>query len=147
MTLYINRVPIQEREDYKADMTLFFIELLHNMDIDAIGNDENLKRYIAVSLKFFYYQANKKINRTILMYTDFDESYMLGDSKRVFYNLEDVLDELPFKQRQVIIWKYFYGFSDTEISSFLNISRQAVCRLKNRALNTLRHSSLDYIPF
>lgn len=146
MTLYISRVPVQEREDCKADMTLFFIELLHNMNIDSMDDNE-LNRYICVAIKNFYYDANKKINRTILMYTEFDESYMSNDSKRVFYNLKDVLEELPFKQRQVIIWKYIYGFSDVEIASFLNISRQAVCRLKNRGLDNLRHSALDYIPF
>ncbi|KAA8666397.1 sigma factor-like helix-turn-helix DNA-binding protein [Clostridium sp. HV4-5-A1G] len=41
--------------------------------------------------------------------------------------------------KKVIIKKFFYGFTDTEIGKQLSISRQAVNRLKNRALERLRN--------
>ena len=51
------------------------------------------------------------------------------------------LNDLSEKQRFVIIQKYIIGFSDVEIAERMNISRQAVNRLINRALENLRNNS------
>ena len=41
-------------------------------------------------------------------------------------------------QRQVISLKYWYGYSEVDIAQMLHITRQAVNRTKNRAINELR---------
>ncbi|MGM8317323.1 RNA polymerase sigma factor, partial [Clostridium perfringens] len=42
------------------------------------------------------------------------------------------------KERQVIEYKFLVGKSDSEIGEMLNISRQAINKTKNRALNKLK---------
>ena len=49
-----------------------------------------------------------------------------------------MLGTLSKKQRDVIIYKYFMNFTDVEIAEVMGISRQAVNRIKNRGLETLR---------
>lgn len=52
--------------------------------------------------------------------------------------LSEFLLLLTKKQNQVIVYKYFYGYSDSEISTYLHISRQEVNRLKTRGLLELK---------
>ena len=42
------------------------------------------------------------------------------------------------KQRAVLTYRYFYGFTDSEISDLLCISRQAVHQLEMRAIAALK---------
>lgn len=64
-----------------------------------------------------------------------DESYYEHESK-IF--VEDLISYLPSLQRRIIKEKFLYGYSYKKIGDRLNISRQAVNGIKNRALNNLR---------
>lgn len=52
--------------------------------------------------------------------------------------LIQLIKPLTTTQKEVLYLKYFYGYSDSEISDKLHITRQAVNRTKNRALEELR---------
>ena len=52
--------------------------------------------------------------------------------------LYDMFKNLTKKERQVIEYKFLVGKSDSEIGEMLNISRQAINKTKNRALNKLK---------
>lgn len=52
--------------------------------------------------------------------------------------LRDALSHLPEKQRDVIRYAYFYGYSVSEIGEAMQISRQAVNQIKKRALGELK---------
>lgn len=62
-------------------------------------------------------------------YVDFDRNIFISE----------LLDSLPINQRKVIILKYIYEFSDTDIAKQLGVSRQAINSTKNRALKNLRN--------
>lgn len=59
-------------------------------------------------------------------------------------NVEDIvltsilIDSLTKQQKYVIAMKFIYGLSENEIAEILKISRQAVNRTKNRALQKLK---------
>lgn len=59
-------------------------------------------------------------------------------------NIEDdyifmkLLDQLNTRQKNIIILKFIYKYSDIEIAKKLKISRQAVNQNKNKALNCLK---------
>lgn len=56
--------------------------------------------------------------------------------------ISKLLNSLPILQREIIKKKFLYDYSDKEIAKLYGISRQAVNRTKNRALNNLRNMLL-----
>jgi RNA polymerase sigma factor (sigma-70 family) len=54
-----------------------------------------------------------------------------------------LLDSLPILQKEIIEKKFIYEYSDKEIAQLHGVSRQAVNRTKNRALNNLRNYLLN----
>ena len=128
-------------EDAFQELTTFLLELLYNLDFRVFKKDssDSLKRYIAVCIRNKYIAISKGIEKhktadfpvfenAAADYSDFLQSQILKDAVRL----------LPPKQRRLIIYKYIYNYSDVEIAEFLNISRQAVNRLKNRAIENLK---------
>ena len=117
----------------------FFSNLCINWISRFIGaKGDELSHYIAVCLRNKYIAFScqnenfKKVSRWAPSETTFAEDF----SKRTF--LKDALKYLTPKQRTVITLKYIYDYSDAEIALNLNISRQAVNRIKNRAIEVLR---------
>lgn len=126
-------------EDALCELNLFFIELLYSLDLDKFPCDfsDGLSRYIAVGLKNKYLKISKLNQKYKFVSLNlFDESAYYDE-----YYTNELLEAIKLlspKQGAVIILKYIYGYSDFEISVNLNISRQAVNRLKNRALSVLK---------
>ena len=52
--------------------------------------------------------------------------------------LKDGMKLLNERQKEAVILKYIYGYSDVEIGEKLGITRQAVNRLEKRGLSILR---------
>ncbi|MBQ2286103.1 MAG: sigma-70 family RNA polymerase sigma factor [Clostridia bacterium] len=130
-----------EFEDAVEELTVFLLELIYDIDIDRFkpDNSDALCRYIAVSLRNKYIILSKKADRHIL------ESCELLDYSGAEYSeqdtkiaLADGLRLLSDRQRQAVVARYIYGFSDAEIAEKLNITRQAVHGLELRALSILR---------
>lgn len=127
-------------EDAYQELMIFLIELLYNIELSRFPNDknDNLKRYIAVSLRNKYIVISKKKRD--------EEKVLIGiydDDVTYNYNGEDImlkemLETLSDKQRRIVVYRYIYGYSDSEIANCMGISRQAVFRLRNRAFRLLR---------
>lgn len=128
-------------EDSVAELTAFLIEILHGIKTEDFmpDNSETLKRYIAVSLRNRYIALSREKQKyekidTGLLNDDIKYSASLED--RIM--IKDMLNILSEKQRLIVTYKYIYGYSDVELAEALHISRQAVNRLKNRAISILR---------
>ncbi len=104
------------------------------------GKDYAILCYIKRSLQnTFIYLLKKKAYNTMIV--EFDESVNSSKQRWNHYsNLEmkDVLSRLTKLQREVIFLKFSYGYTDLEIGEAMSISRQAVNRIKNRALAYLK---------
>jgi len=127
----------------EIDLTIFLIETLRKMNLSKLymKNDQIIVGLIYKSL------TNKKIDLFRKHVLNTKEQVELPSElvqEKPFEDLETkmvlkaALNSLSELQRNVLIKKYFNGYSDTEIASKLNISRQAVNRAKNRALEKLR---------
>jgi RNA polymerase sigma factor (sigma-70 family) len=128
-------------EDYLAELRSALIEILYKINIQKFKRDDSdsINRYISVALRNKYIAlSNKKqeYEKVKLGKVDDIYTYSVNFEERIL--VKDMLELLSSKQRQIITYKYIYGYSDIEISRFLNISRQAVNRLKIRAINTIR---------
>jgi len=54
------------------------------------------------------------------------------------YIIQEALNQLNPKQKNVLTLRYIDGYSDQEISSMMGISRQAVCKTRNLGIQELR---------
>lgn len=133
-------------EDAKQDMTLAFIEVINSIPIQNFQIQHSqypILGYIKYSIKNKYIYLSKRKN-AMLYFENLDSNegrYGVADDKTKVDDaimLRNALSILTKRQRKIILLKYYYVFSDIEISQKLSISRQSVNRLKIRALKSLR---------
>lgn len=77
------------------------------------------------------------------------EDYMMNNQEnsidfRQKVEFEEILNGLSEKQKQVLYYRYFYLFSDDEISKIFCISRQAVCQLRRRGIKIIKKQESKY---
>ena len=131
-------------EDAEGDLNLFFFEILNKLDTNCFKYDDSdyLCRYIKTSLRHKYISLSKEYNKKQRLMEDL-EGYRLNNQEysidfRQRVELKEILNGLPEKQKQVLYYRYFYLFSDDEISKIFCISRQAVCQLRKRGIRILK---------
>lgn len=146
--VYLKFYPIIKRIskglDYKegeTDLTIAFLEVIQNIDFDNFPKNEGqITNFLCKLLKNKAVDLFRKnvIGRQDDLCLDYDllhdENFDLDSN--VF--ISSLISSLSPIQRNVIIKKFIYQYTDIEISRELGISRQAVNRTKNRALNSLR---------
>lgn len=127
-------------DDAAQELTVFLIELVYSMSTDCFLSDESeeLNKYIAVCIRNRYILISKKCGKSaseenelrenVGFYVDFENSIALKEG----------MSRLSMRQREAIILRYIYGFSDSQIAERLGITRQAVNRLERRGLKSLR---------
>ena len=119
-------------EDGSEELILFFTELLHSLDIGKFTPDESeeLNKYIAVSIRNRYIELSRRKSRLLRISNEITEecadSTDEPDSK---FFLKEGLMLLSERQRTVIDYRYFCGYSDREIADILSISRQGLLYL------------------
>ncbi len=131
----------QKSEDVVGELTLFLIELLYKIDISRFKSDRNedLRNYISVSLKNKYISLCREQTKEKTVIRDvYEEDLISYGSAEMHLDICEALECLTDRQRDIIICKYIYCLSDFQIGEFFKISRQAVNRLKNRALKELK---------
>lgn len=136
-------------EDIKQDLYIFLLNLINTINLNKMHNinDNTLISYISHSIKFYFYKRFKQqytLYNTKLTFLDeinYDENIthcILEDE--AFSDLEfiNLLKDLTVKEQNVIIQKYKYGFSTSEIAKKNNVSVQAVYKLEKNALKKLK---------
>ena len=62
------------------------------------------------------------------------------DQNNIYLN--ELLDSLDDGQRKVIMYKYFSGYSQSEIAKLMNMSQSGVSRTEKKSLEKMRVRSL-----
>lgn len=126
----------------ETDLVIAILEFIQGVNPDRVRGCEDavLVSYIAKMLrnkKIDLYRSNtlKKLEETNEEYELADYSNSDIDERIVSMNY---INQLSDKQRSILIRRYIMGYSDAEIAGQLKISRQAVCKMKNKALKTLK---------
>lgn len=130
-----------EREDSYQELTVFFLELLYKTDITRFEKDtsDTFTRYIAVCLRNQYIALSKLfVKDSGLLCSLFEEERDRSPDFAERYILGDALGVLPPKERQVILYRYIYGYSNGEIARHLGVTRQTVCNRKRQGVEKLR---------
>ncbi len=129
-------------DDAASDLTLFFIELLYQVNLWRFDSDDSLtlNNYISVAIKNQYISLSMQNNQYLKafnkLYDNFD-GYQPDFEDR--FSLREGMKLLSKKQKIIIAYRYIYGYSEIEIALLLGISRQAVNRIRNRAISILRN--------
>lgn len=131
-------------EEAETDLIISFIEIIYKINLEKLKkNDAVLVKYIYSSLK------NKKTDLLKQRINHFNEKVTLVElndnieAPQYIDNQDnlficDILKGLPARQKSVIVDKFIKGYPDIEIAEKLNISRQAVNKLKNRGLENIK---------
>ncbi len=135
-------------EDASSELTLFFIELLYDVNLEKFPSDnsEELHKYIAVSIKNKYIALSMEREKSVKL-----ENVLFEERYGVTQKLDDNvcvsrgISRLNDAQRFVFFYHFVYGFSIVEIADQLNISRQAVNKTKNQVLSILRKEFLGNV--
>lgn len=106
-----------------------------------IYTEINLKNEREISLEQL---SIKDINKIVILPEYFlEESSVKYNGEIIQINDEDIMEmimNLPEKQRNIIIFSYYFNMSDREIAEELNLVRRTVSRYRNKALIKLRES-------
>lgn len=134
-----------DSEEYYAELQLHLISLINSL---ATSNkkwtDGQIVAYIAKSIYTQFIKLSKKSaiheNKSIefnpeIMDCSYESDYEIY-LKELFLLLNKV-------QREVIYLHYVEGFSIQEIAQFRKTSRQAVNKIKNQALKTLKQYTIQ----
>lgn len=110
---------------------------------------KHVKAYLFTSLRnnLFKNKIKKVVLKSDINLSNFDfsfdispeEIYVNKESKDELHNiLEELLNELSPKQKEIIYLKFYNNYSNLEISKILSIKQQSVSNLLMRTINTLR---------
>lgn len=136
-------------EDAYNDLLVDFILLLKNMRVECIQNrgDGGFVSYICKSMYSCYIKRSKELKKmqVVIPYSELTESelyYLEGKtSSRDKYDIEnsDILPAaLTSSEKKVIKMVYFFGYSVSEVSSIIGVSRQAVDQMRRKGLNKIK---------
>ncbi|MBE6750272.1 MAG: sigma-70 family RNA polymerase sigma factor [Ruminococcaceae bacterium] len=129
-------------EDALPELTLFLIELLYDIELDRFAeySSDSIARYISVSLRNKYISISRENQKYRSFCSElYENEVFYKDNLFENFFVADALCRLSHKQKLVIVYKYIYNYSDTELAFMLGTTRQSINRIKNRALSTLKN--------
>ncbi len=117
---------------------------------DAISQAKSVKAYLFISMRrtiFKNLRKNKNQQYRNLMYAEERmnqsiniEDFLIEMERRDEYQkkLEEALNSLSKRGREVIYLKYYNGMSNSEIASLMNIRRQSVYNHVSEAISEMK---------
>ncbi len=131
----------QADSDAVQDLSDFFVELLFKIRLSKFENNDSdsLQRHIAVCIRNEHNRMCKIWSEHLPLNEELIETLTengICNEDRLF--LKECLAALTALQRKVLLLRYVSGYSDSEIADLLHISRQAVGRLRSRAIESIR---------
>lgn len=134
-------------DDAEDELILGLVETVIFLPIDTkeyLKKDECIVGYINMSIKNRYINLSKKYCQIYNLEMELNEDINIKGNENIYISVEnkifikDILNKLTSLQKEVVIKKFFKEYKDNEIAKQLGISRQAVNRIKNRALKKMK---------
>lgn len=127
-----------------TDLIICLLETIKTIPIEnnaKLRNDSTIVAYLHISIKHKYINLSKKncaiISNETELNTDIlgENSYNYIDEKLF---IKEIVDKLSDFQKHIIKSIYINNIPESTLAKQMNVSRQAINRIKNRALNNLR---------
>ena len=135
--LYADMAKLVEHYNRKlADNDGALSELLCNL----VNNDKELSnRYAAVSLRNEYIRLSKAKQKRAEIFTEYGENHgATSPDIDLQIDIKAALSTLAKKERDIVLMRYFVGFSVAEIAALNGVSRQAETRRLRKALDKMK---------
>jgi RNA polymerase sigma factor (sigma-70 family) len=137
-------------------LTLFLLELIKKFNLSNMKDDSPSAyiKYIQTSLRHFCYKEVKSeknrnyIEKPFSSFSEEEIQTILSKNHSVdhYFNndFNDLIAEiLNDRERQIMYFLYYEGYSVNELSRLEGISRQAINQTKKRALQKLREKLIS----
>ena len=129
-------------EDSQQDLVLFFIELLSKYSLQNYKSDAEFISYISKSFYHQYIKLSTQQQTKKKLVVPFQDNYISDSENEIPSDnkilISQLLKHLSQTQKRILTLKYYYGFTDLDISAKLGLSRQTVNKQKNLALRELK---------
>lgn len=127
--------------------------LLHNIDTIRKIPSSGLRKYIVLTIKTAYLDAERRKHGDIPVYLDDNTIEILTKKNliptKTWYDFAAILDieilkkELPMRDWTVLEGKYIMGYSQDELAQIIGVStdsvRMIICRAKRKAREILHY--------
>jgi len=125
----------------ETDLIIYLFKLMPKIDLSNFESDKYIIGYIKKCIRNMSITLYKKNeNYSFVTYDNDILDNSIAYIQEFPADIEGMISNLTDTQRKIIIYRYKYCFSDTEISELLNISRQAVHRNRTKALDQLKYA-------
>jgi len=130
-------------EDADSELVEKIIEIIYK--IPELENEGLSVSYIYKSITNEYIRLSKQNNiwlSTIYLDVDLIDNIPQSnnDSNSDFFEL---LVPLNFQEKQVIIYKYYYGYKASDIAKIMKLSRQSIYKKEKKAIKLIKESYLE----
>ncbi|WMJ77679.1 MULTISPECIES: hypothetical protein [unclassified Sedimentibacter] len=129
-------------EEAESDLTIFLLEFIKNIDLNKFKNrgDGEIVNYIYSAFNSKYINILKTNIRKKIDISTYETEFVCYDcySSLELTNLFSLIKNLSTIQKKIILGKFYYGYSDIELSQILRISRQAIYKQKKKAFALLK---------
>ena len=135
LKLWEKRKTIEVKDSVKS----YFYKSIHNQSIKYLEHLKVMKKYEDY--------AREMLQKKDLL-SPLSDGYPLANliSRETLLDIENAIDQLPGKCREIFCLCRFENMSYEDISAKLNISVNTVRTQMSRALSKLRESLKDYLP-
>lgn len=122
----------------------YFAEHKHKPSIDEIAKQFNVEEGDVVMamdsarMPISLYMPFEEGEDASLTVIDRLEGQQEGETLTDQLSLKEVIKSLPSRDREIILMRYFYDKTQSEIASMLHISQVQVSRLENKILDGLK---------
>jgi len=138
-------------EDAEDDLVLFFIEMIQSIQLKGFklsNSDYQLLAFISKAMHNEFIKLSKAKDKKVQT-LELEEWYCKEQPYNDYVKLEvmELLSHLKMREKQIIIMKYWFGYSDIEVGGKLNITRQTVNRINKRSLDKMHRYIYAYSIF
>lgn len=127
-------------EDTRHDLIVYLIKLMEkiNLNNEDFYKDKIIFSYIAKSIRNEYIRLSRLKSRRLINEIELNlELEIACEDGCLEFELLDLFKLLTQKEAYIMKLIYVYSLSVSEVSQYMNISRQAVNQTKNRALKKI----------
>lgn len=129
-------------DEAESDLTIFLLEFIKHIDLKKFKNrsDGEIVNYMHSAFKSQYINILKNIIKKNIEITALETEFVCNDCYKnlEFMHLFSLLKNLSSMQKKIILGKFYYGYSDVELSHIFSASRQAIYKQKKKAFDLIK---------
>ncbi|MEX6690300.1 sigma-70 family RNA polymerase sigma factor [Danxiaibacter flavus] len=148
---YGNRI-LADKDIVKDAIHDLFVELWNRRQ--SLPEIHNIEFYMLKALRYKLFKLHNPLvsvhfqeSETSTDNADFTIDNLLEEKEsrqNTIRIMQDAISRLPLRQREVIYFRFFKGYTNQQVADLLNINYQSVSNLQQRAIDSLKRTIPGY---